>query len=126
MATTSTKTMNDYLEMDGGIAFDIAIFNRFSSIGDSCYSEICGGFVEGVCQWAQHNIDWVDETANAKYTGWTIHFNGGAIRRVYIENWVMNITPKDWGHAKNLFRKYLKEDSKFNNAAENQTQCYGY
>jgi hypothetical protein len=50
--STTTLTMNDYLEMDGNIGFNLAIFNRFSSIGDSCYSSICGGFVEGVYQWA--------------------------------------------------------------------------
>ena len=126
MATSTTKTMNDYLEMDGGIAFDIAIFNRFSSIGDSCYAGICGGFIEGVSQWAQHNIYSVDETANSKYTGWTIHFNSGATRRVYIENWVMEIAPKNWAHAKNMFKKYLKEDTKYNNSQEAMSQSYGY
>jgi hypothetical protein len=106
--STKTLTMNDYLEMDGNIGFDLAIFNRFSSIGDSCYSSICGGFIEGVSQWAQHNIYSIDECANQKYTGWTIHFENGSIGKVYIENWVMDIQPKNWKHAKNMFNKYLK------------------
>jgi hypothetical protein len=125
---TSTKqmTMDDYLEMDSNIAFKLAIFNRFSSIGDSCYSEICGGFTEGVYQWASHNIYGIIESANKKYTGWTISFENGAIRRVYIENWVMDISPKDWKHAKCLFNKYLKSDEKYNNSYEAQGSGYGY
>ena len=115
------KTMSDFLEMDGNIAFNLAIYNRFSSIGDSCYSEICGGFIEGVYQWADHNICDVTESENDKYIGYTIFFNddcgyGLIQRRVYIEKWVMNIVPKDWKHAKSLFNKYLLEDAKFNNA----------
>ena len=122
--STKTLTMNDYLEMDGNIAFNLAIFNRFSSIGDSCYASICGGFIEGVYQWATHNIYGIDESANQKYTGWTIHFENGARRRVYIENWVMNITPKDWKHAKCMFNKYLKTEEKFNNSQEAQGSRY--
>lgn len=103
------STLNDFLEMDGSIAFNLAIFNRFSEIGDSCYSEICGGFIDGVYQWASHNIDDVTECANQKYTGYTITFSNGAQRQVYIENWVLDIKPNNWKHAKNLFNKYLKE-----------------
>ncbi len=120
------KTFEQYLDMDGGIAFKMAIYNRFSSIGDSCYSEICGGFTEGVYQWSDHNIDNWDECANAKYTGYTINFNGGTRRRVYIENWVLNIQPKDWKHAKSLFNKYLREDAKFNNSVEARGYACSY
>lgn len=102
------KSMTQFLEMDGALAFNLAIFNRFSSIGDSSYSEICGGFIEGVYQWATHNIDDVVESKNQKYTGWTIHF-GHKVRQVYIPNWVMEIKPKNWKHAKNLFNKYLMQ-----------------
>ena len=102
-------TFNGYLEMDGSIAFNLAIFNRSSNIGDSCYSDICGGFIDGVYQWSSHNIDFVAECKNKKYTGYTITFTNGAERKVYIENWVLEITPKDWNHAKNLFNKYLRE-----------------
>ncbi len=112
--------MKKYLEMDGGIIFNIALFNRFSSIGDSCYSEICGSFIEGVYQWATHNVLDVMESSNSKYTGWTISFESGATRRVYIENWVMEIKPKDFKHARNLFCKYLKSDFKFNDSLEAQ------
>lgn len=126
MATTTTTSLNDYLEMDGDIAFKMAIFNRFSSIGDSCYAGICGGFVEGVYQWASHNIYNIDESANQKYTGWTIHFENGATRRVYIENRIMDIKPKDWKHAKNLFNKFLMTDEKYNNSQEAMAQSYGY
>jgi hypothetical protein len=118
MTTATTKSMSDYLEMDGHIAFNLAIYNRFSSIGDSVYSEICGGFIEGVYQWATHNIYDVMECENHKYTGWEITFGTSHFytkRRVYIPNWVMNIEPKDWRHAKALFNKYLLEDTKFNN-----------
>lgn len=122
-----TKTFNDYLEMDGGIAFNLAIYNRFSSIGDEVYSEICGGFIEGVYQWADHNIDYVAESDNQKYHGYTITFSNGAIRRVYIENWVLNIKPESWKHAKALFNKYLKQDVKFNQSEEaNMINSYGY
>jgi len=115
------KTMSDFLEMDGNIAFNLAVYNRFSSIGDSSYADICGGFIEGVYQWADHNICDVTESENAKYIGYTIAFNdnsgyGQVLRRVYIEKWVMNIMPKNWKHAKSLFNKFLKEDVKFNQA----------
>jgi hypothetical protein len=107
-----------YLEQDGGIAFNLAIYNRFNQIGDGVYAEICGGFIEGVYQWADHNIDYVQDSENQKYYGYTIHFNGGVTRRVYIEKWVLNIEPKNWKHAKALFSKYLKEDYKYNNSQE--------
>lgn len=121
------KTMSDFLEMDGNIAFNLAIYNRFSSIGDSSYSEICGGFIEGVYEWANHNICGVTKSENAKYIGYTIIFNddygyGQVLRRVYIERWVMNIVPKNWGHAKSMFNKFLKEDVKFNQAQREQAR----
>ena len=120
MTTTekSKKDLNYYLSLDGGIALKLAIYNRFSSIGDNCYAEICGGFVEGVYQWADHNIDYIDDVCNQKYQGWIINFNGGTVRRIYIPIWVMNIEPKDFKHAKNLFNKYLLEDHKFNVSQE--------
>jgi hypothetical protein len=110
----ASKTMNDYLEMDGDIAFKIGIYNKLSNFSDSAYASICGGFVEGVYQWATHNIRYIDEVANKKYTGWEIHFNDDTIRKVYIENWVMESKPKDWKHAKNLFNKYLKVKNEAN------------
>lgn len=108
------KNFNQFLEMDGSIAFNLAIYNRFNNIGDGVYSEICGGFIDGVYQWATHNIDIVDECKNQKYTGWKIVFSNGELRKVYIENWVLEIQPKDWKHAKNLFNKYLKVVPEYN------------
>jgi hypothetical protein len=102
------KSMQDYLEQDGNIGFNIAIYNRFSTIGDSSYASICGGFIDGVYQWASHNIDSTDEVANSKYTGWIIRFSSGSEGRVYIPSWVMDVKPRDWKHAKNLFNKYLQ------------------
>jgi hypothetical protein len=123
----TTKTFKDYLEMDGGLAFNLAIYNRFSTISDSVYSEICGSFIEGVYQWVDHNIEYVMDSENQKYSGYTITFASGIIRRVYIENWVLNIQPKDWKHAKALFNKYLKEDVKFNQSEQaNMVNSYGY
>lgn len=106
--------MRYLLEVDGSIILKIGIYNKFSNIGDSVYSEICGGFIEGVYQWSSHNIDYIAECENQKYVGWTIYFNGGAIRRVYIPQWVMNVEPKNFKHAKALFCKYLLEDGRFN------------
>lgn len=126
-STTQTeKDFNYYLELDGGIAFDVAIYNRFSSIGDSCYADICGGFIEGVYEWASHNIDNVDFVANKKYEGWVITFNSGVVRRVYIPAWVMEIKPTGLKHAKNLFNKYLMEDVKFNTSKEANANAYAY
>lgn len=107
-------TFKKYLELDGSIGFNSALYNRFSNIGDSCYAGICGGFIDGVYQWATHNISFVSECKNEKYTGWTIRFNDNARgesieKKVYIENWVLKLEPKDWKHAKNLFSKYLRE-----------------
>lgn len=103
------KSFHDYLEMDGNIAFNLAIYNRFSNIGDSVYLEVCGGFIDGVYQWSTHNIDFIRECKNEKFTGWEINFAGGHSRKVYIENWVLQIQPKDWKHARNLFNKYLQQ-----------------
>lgn len=102
------KTMQYLLFVDGSMAFNIAIYNRFSTLEDRDYTGICGGFIEGVQQWAYHNIDDVVESSNKKYTGWTITFESGKKEQVYIENWVMDIIPNDWKHAKALFNKYLK------------------
>lgn len=107
--------MQEYLDMDGAIAFNLAIYNRFSSIGDNTYAEVCGGFIEGVYQWTTHNIDNVMSCQNDKYHGWTIEFASGQTRRVYVPNWVMASKPNNWKHAKNLFNKNLMEDVKFNN-----------
>ena len=109
-----------YLELDGSIALKIAIYNRFNQIGDSCYAEICGGFIDGVYQWADHNIYDINESYNKKYTGYTITFSNNSTKRVYIENWVLNIEPKDWKHAKSLFDKYLKKDTKYNESEISQ------
>ena len=113
-------TMQQLLEQDGNLGFNLAIHRRFSSIGDSAYTSICGGFIEGVYQWATHNISHVDETTNEKYTGWTIHFEGGTTKRVYIPNWVMAITPTGWSHAKNIFSKWLLEDTKYNTSEQSR------
>jgi hypothetical protein len=110
------KTVKDYLELDGGIILNIAIYNRFG--GNQAYTEICGGFIEGVYQWATHNIDGIDECENSKNYGFTINFEDGRIRRIYIPIWVMNIEPKDFKHAKSLFNKYIKEDYKYNLSTE--------
>ena len=101
-------TFKEYLEMDGGLITSIALFNSFSNIGDNCYSSVCGGFNEGAQQWRTHNVDDIIECSNDKYTGWTILFNGGQERKVYIPNWVLIVNPKSWKHAKNLFSKYLR------------------
>jgi hypothetical protein len=103
------KNFNEYLEMDGNLAFNLAIYNRFSLVTDQIYTEICGGFIEAVYQWSDHNIEDIIECANSKYTGWTIRFENGCEGKVYIENWVLNIAPKNWKHAKCLFNKYLKK-----------------
>jgi hypothetical protein len=123
---TQSKTFNDYLQMDGGIAFNVALYNRFSNIGDEVYSEICGGFIEGVYQWANHNIEDVMDSENDKYYGYTITFSNGAIRRVYIEKWVLNLKPTGLKHAKALFNKYLKADVKFNHSQEANAKVYQY
>jgi len=104
------KTLKEYLELDGGLIFKMAIYNRFSSIGDMCYSDICGGYVTGVYQWADHNLYNVEECFNDKYTGWVLALGWDipTERKIFIENWVLNIVPKDFKHAKNLFNKYLK------------------
>jgi len=107
------KKASEYLNQDGRLILNLAIYNHFSNIGDSVYSEICGGFIEGVYQWATHNIDDITECKNDKFTGWTISFCGGEIeRKIYIENRILDFISdkcKGWGHAKNVFIKYVKE-----------------
>jgi len=122
--TTKQITIAEQLEQDGSIGFYLAIAKRFGSMEISDYTEICGSYIDGVYQWKDHNINYTMESQNSKYFGWTIHFNDGRVRRVYIPIWVMNCVAKNWTHAKNLFNKYLLEDSKFNNATENQSHNY--
>jgi hypothetical protein len=108
------KTMTEYLEMDSNIAFLIAIYKRFvMPETHDVYTSVSGGFVNAVYDWSTHNISTWDECKNDKYTGFTVYWNdNGAgeprVERVYIPNWVMEATPKNWGHAKNLFNKYLR------------------
>ena len=61
-----------------------------------------------------------NESYNKKYTGYTITSSNNSTKRVYIENWVLNIEPKDWKHAKSLFDKYLKKDTKYNESEISQ------
>jgi len=106
------KKANEYLNQDGQLILNLAAYNHFSNITDSVYSEICGGFIEGVYQWATHNIDSFDQCRNEKFTGWTIQFNNGQERKIYIENRILDFISnkcKGWGHAKNVFNKYVKE-----------------
>ena len=102
------KDFRYFLFLDGDIAFNIAVYNRFSGVGDNSYFEVCGGFIEGVYQWATHNIVAVVESCNDKYTGWTLTFDNGTEKRVYIPNSVLAVAPKNWRHAKNIFNKYLR------------------
>jgi hypothetical protein len=106
------KKASEYLNQDGQLILNLAIYNRFSNIGDEVYSEICGGFIEGVYQWSTHNIDEINEVTNDNFTGWVISFNGGQIRRrIYIENRILDYISnkcKGWGHAKNVFLKHVK------------------
>ncbi len=108
--TENTPTMQEYLEMDNNMAFNIALYKRYACVGNG-YSEICGSFIEGVIQWAYHHISHITETGNSKYHGWIITFEDGSMStqegKVYIPNWVMEIKPKNWRHAKNMFNKYL-------------------
>lgn len=117
MKNANLKSMNDYLQMDGGIIFNMALYNRYSTIGDLAYDEICGNRIEAIYQWADHNIQDVNEVANHKYTGWIVTFSSGyesCERKVYIPNWVMDIMPKDFKHAKALFNKYLMQVPAYN------------
>ena len=120
------KTVREYLEMDGGIIFNIAIFKRFSCVADKSYSEICGSFIEGVYQWADHNLDYLVDSENNKYYGWTIHFQNQSTKRVYIPKWVLSVKCKDFKHAKNLFNKYLLSDYKYNQSKVAMGVDYGY
>jgi hypothetical protein len=109
-----------YIKQDGGLILNLAIHRHCSDIGDGVYSEICGGFIEGVYQWATHNIVDIIETSNEKYTGWTVHFTNGNTRQFYMKNGVLDYIAdkcKGWRHAKNTFnnhftRSYKNEKSK--------------
>ena len=84
---TKEKDFNYYLQLDGGIIFNVAIYNRFSSIGDSCYADICGGFIEGVYQWADHNIKPTDfkhaKNLFSKYLLEDVKFNNSEEANIY-------------------------------------------
>lgn len=105
---STKKTLNHYLQVDGHIAFYLAIYNRCSDIGDRVYTEICGGFIEGVHQWATHNIE---DTIRDEQRGliiWTIRFTNGSERRFSIPDCMGDYLMNDWKHAKNFINKFLK------------------
>ena len=84
-----------------------------SDIGSTeTYASVCGGAYEGLYQWATHNINDIIQSENKKYMGWTIITVGELFdntTKVYIPKWVLNIEiGNGWGHANNLFKKYLK------------------
>jgi len=103
------STMKDFLAEDGGMAMNIAFFNRFRGEDSDFYFEAAAGdWYAGVLEWSLHTISDVEECSNHKYHGYTIHWESGNKTRLVIPNWVMDIQPNGWNHAKNLFNKYLR------------------
>lgn len=103
--------IKEFLDADGGIALKLAIHKLFSDLGDDMYTEVCGGFIEGVYQWSEHNIYDIVESENVRFLGWTICFSDGKLRRMYIEKSTIDFIEKkatDWKHAKNIFCKNVK------------------
>jgi hypothetical protein len=108
MQNSSTSEMEVLINEDMQLALNIALFNRLRSETDSSYFGICGGFIEGVQQWAQHNIISNFSCQNHKWFGWTIELESGHIVRAICPIGIMKISPKNWDHAKNLLSKYMQ------------------
>ena len=105
------KQLKDYLETDDSLILKIGIATHCYGIGEAQeYAEICGSFIEGIYQWCSHSLLDVTEVSNKKYTGWVCRVDFGSYEKdvkIYIPNWVMEASVKDFKHAKNLFLKYL-------------------
>lgn len=108
MANTTTNTMMDMIFSDSDMAFKIVMFNRLRGMNTDAYFEIGGSWIEGVMLWAEHTLESIVHSENHKYHGWTVMLENGNIVRVVVPRWVMEVTPKGWQHAKNLFNKYLR------------------
>jgi hypothetical protein len=100
--------MEQFLSQDSNMAFNVALWNNLAGSEAASYIEICGDFYSAVCQWASHNIYYVHECQNDKFTGWTLVDSCSNETKVYVPNWVMDAEVKDWKHAKNLFSRHLK------------------
>ena len=106
------KTLrNHYLDLDGGIIFKIGASRYAQQLGmGDTYSDICGSWIEGVYQWADHYLGDIEEVSNHKYTGWKCTIGDYVDSyevKLYIPNWVLDTEVKDFKHTKNLFNKYL-------------------
>jgi hypothetical protein len=108
MQNSHTIEMEVMINEDMQLALNIALFNRLRGETDTSYFEICGGFIEGVQQWAQHNIASTYSCQNHKYFGWTIELENGTIKRAICPINIMKTSPNNWDHAKNLLNKYMK------------------
>ena len=117
---------DEYLNSDGQMILAIIAKSFFGNIGDNDYAEICGSWIEGVMQWFWHNIDYIETATNANYTAFKFVFGDDCgiskERAVFIQNWVLNIEPKNWGHTKALFKKYVKEHTRFNDKQREKEQ----
>ena len=108
------KDVRHYIKEDNDFLISLAVYNTYSLPCAKAYNYICGGFIEGVHEWASDNIDFIQISTNKKYTGYTIYmfdsYGASTIeKRLYIENKILNIKPQNWQHAKNVFNKYLKQ-----------------
>ena len=102
-----TVEMEVMINEDAQMGLNIALFNRLRSETDTSYFETCGGFIEGVQQWAEHNIIYTESCQNHKYFGWTIGLESGKIIRAICPIHIMKVSPNNWEHAKNLLNKYM-------------------
>jgi len=95
---------------DSSTILNMGLAKRLAGPEISTYYEI-SGYVMGTIDWATHHISSISESQNAKYTGWTIHFNDSErVEQVYIENRILDYISglKDYKHIKNTFCKFLK------------------
>lgn len=105
--TVKEHLLND--QSNGNLILNCAISNKWAD-NISVYSEICGGYYEGVLQWATHNIYNIDTFENEKYIGYIIHDNNGNQHKFVVPKWVINKdVGNNWRFAKNLFNKFLKK-----------------
>ena len=120
MKKSVREHLNDDWRTNGGHATKQAILEKGATRLGSyhTYSDIEGLYMAVYSYW-EHNVEDFDEVENEKWVGyevrvdvdrslWLLNNFGRESVRFIIPNWVMGIEAKDFRHAKNLFRKYLR------------------
>lgn len=119
MGTLKTILENDFSGNGGYLVKKTLMDFSAEYVGSyNTYISICGLHM-AVFEYWEHNIDDLDICENDKWYGfqvflpvekteWLIKNYKKETIKFVVPQWIMNAKVKDYRHAQNLFRKYLK------------------